>query len=74
MLDGQTIVIEDYLEIRPKGSRLLSHISLDGFIGSGTFSRMSFWSAKPLFAILEGDRVARLSPNNVGYIPGLWPH
>jgi len=44
-LDGQTIVLEDYLEVCPEKRRILKNISLKAeFISvPGIFSLMNFW-------------------------------
>ncbi len=80
LLDGQTIILEDYLELRPENEeRLRSHIGA-GRIGIGPWYVLAdeFLVAAESHVrnLLIGRQVARRfgEPMNVGYIPDAFGH
>src|SRR3954470_8985644 len=79
-LDGQTIVLEDYLEIRPEQESRLREAIADGRILIGPWYVMPdefLVSGESLIRnLLRGHRISREfgSPMPVGYLPDLFGH
>jgi len=79
-LDGQTIVLEDYLEVRPERERDLRHLIARGRILIGPWYVMPdefLVSGEALVRnLLEGRRIASRfgPPMAVGYIPDSFGH
>jgi len=79
-LDGQTIVLEDYLEIRPREEPRLRRLIADGRILIGPWYDMPdefLVSGESLVRNLAlGHRIARRygTPMPVGYLPDLFGH
>src|SRR4051812_48142674 len=79
-LDGQTIVLEDYLEIRPEQEARLRRAIADGRILIGPWYVMPdefLVSGESLIRnLLRGHRISRQfgTPMPVGYLPDLFGH
>ena len=80
-LDGQTVVLEDYLEIRPENEARLCRLIQDGRLGVGP------WYVQPDEALVSGEAlvrnlllghrlVARFGGRvpRVGYVPDIFGH
>ncbi|MGA2112553.1 MAG: glycoside hydrolase family 38 C-terminal domain-containing protein [Anaerolineales bacterium] len=80
MLDGQTIVLQDYLQIRPEHRGLLSDLIRSGrlLIGPWYVQPDEFLVSPEAIVrnLLQGDRTARaLGPKmEVGYLPDTFGH
>jgi alpha-mannosidase len=80
MLDGQTIVLDDYLQMRPENEDKLQHFILDGRILIGPWHILpDMFLVSPeahIRNLLEGERTARKFGNkmSVGYIPDPFGH
>lgn len=80
MLDGQTIVLEDYLEMRPENESLLRDFVRSGKIQIGPWhilpDEFLVSPESTVRNLLEGDRVAgRFGPKMmVGYLPDPFGH
>lgn len=80
LLDGQTIILEDYLQIRPEKEPQLRQYIENGRIVIGpwyTSPDLFLVSPEALIRnLLEGERVAhRFGPTmNIGYMPDLFGH
>ena len=78
-LDGQTIVIEDYLEIRPGMKDSLMQLVRDGRIGIGPwYCQPDEWTAGELLArnLLRGHQLMQDygGGQKIGYCPDLFGH
>ena len=78
--DGQTIVLEDYLEVRPENARRIAKLVKDGRIQIGPWYVLAdsfLISGESLIRNLEiGGRVARRfgEPIEIGYLPDQFGH
>ncbi len=78
--DGQTIVLEDYLEVRPENARRIAKLIKDGRIQIGPWYVLAdsfLVSGESLIRNLEiGGRVARRfgEPIEIGYLPDQFGH
>ncbi len=80
-LDGQTVVLEDYTEIRPENEPRLRRLIADGRIGVGP------WYVQPDEALVSGESLVRNlllghrlaatfggRPVKAGYVPDIFGH
>ena len=80
MLDGQTIVLDDYLQIRPEKRKLIRSYVRKGRILIGPWHILpDMFLVSPeahIRNLLQGDRTARMFGNKmmVGYIPDPFGH
>jgi mannosylglycerate hydrolase len=80
MLDGQTIVLDDYLQIRPEKEKVLRHHIQDGRILIGPWHILpDMFLVSPeahIRNLLEGKRTSRkFGPKmSIGYIPDSFGH
>jgi len=78
--DGQTIVLEDYLEVRPENARRIAKLVKDGRIQIGPWYVLAdsfLVSGESLIRNLEiGGRMARRfgEPIEIGYLPDQFGH
>ncbi len=78
--DGQTIVLEDYLEVRPENARRIARLVRDGKIQIGPWYVLAdsfLVSGESLIRNLEiGGRIARRfgEPIEIGYLPDQFGH
>src|SRR6202166_3152617 len=78
--DGQTIVLEDYLEVRPENARRIAKLVKDGRIQIGPWYVLAdsfLVSGESLIRNLEiGGRIARRlgEPIEIGYLPDQFGH
>jgi len=80
LLDGQTVVVEDYLEFRPENARRLQRLAADGRLGLGP------WYVLPDEFLVDGEALVRNlalglrsaeaagGAMRVGYVPDQFGH
>jgi alpha-mannosidase len=80
MLDGQTIVLDDYLQVRPESEETLTHLVRSGRVLIGPWHILpDMFLVSPeahIRNLLAGDRVAsRFGPKmRIGYMPDSFGH